>query len=389
MNISSKQPDVKKDGSIFVYSDSLAKFDFGSDHFFKPERASKTLELCNRYGVMYEPWMNVLKPEAIDKSLLLLFHEPEYLKILEDAGKGEISLNTLARGIGTADNPILPGILEWSLEVTGGTMEALNRIADGRALVAFNPLGGFHHARKGSAEGFCYINDIVISIRNLLNRHPDLKIVYLDIDAHHGNGVQEGFYDNPNVLFISTHETGKSLYPWSGNEDETGKGTGKGFTVNIPMEPESDDEVFSLLFDSLIPPLIESFKPHIIVTEIGADTLISDPLTHLKLTNNSYIKAIGKIKKLCPRILALGGGGYDLYRTARCWTLAWAALNDVEPEDEFAGLVGGMMFGPEKEVGSLYDSPYSVKGEAKERALSEAKRVIQYIQNKVFPIHRI
>ncbi len=152
MNISSKQPDVKKDGSIFVYSDSLAKFDFGSDHFFKPERASKTLELCNRYGVMYEPWMNVLKPEAIDKSLLLLFHEPEYLKILEDAGKGEISLNTLARGIGTADNPILPGILEWSLEVTGGTMEALNRIADGRALVAFNPLGGFHHARKGSAE---------------------------------------------------------------------------------------------------------------------------------------------------------------------------------------------------------------------------------------------
>jgi acetoin utilization protein AcuC len=389
MNSTSKQTDVKKEGSIFVYSDDLAKFDFGPDHFFKPERAAKTLELCNRYGVMYLPWMDVLKPKAIDRSLLSLFHETEYLKILENASNGEVILETLERGIGTEDNPILPGVFEWALKVTGGTRDALNRIASGQALVAFNPLGGFHHARAGSAEGFCYINDIVISIRDLLNNYPDVRIAYIDIDAHHGNGVQEGFYNDPRVLFICTHETGKSLYPWSGSETEIGEGEGKGYTVNIPMEPESDDEIFSLLFNTLIPPLVESFKPDILVTEIGADALISDPLTHLKLTNNSYTKALERMIEICPRILALGGGGYDLYRTARCWTLAWAALNNMEPEDEFAGLVGGMMFGPEKEVGSLYDSSYSSKGEGKERAMSEAKRIIDYIQKEIFPLHGI
>ena len=236
---------------------------------------------------------------------------------------------------------------------------------------------------------FTHINDIVISIRDLLNNYPDIRIAYIDIDAHHGNGVQEGFYNDPRVLFICTHETGKNLYPWSGSETEIGEAEGRGYTVNIPMEPESDDEIFSLLFETLIPPLVESFQPEIIVAEIGADALISDPLTHLKLTNNSYIKAVEKIMELCPRILALGGGGYDLYRTARCWTLAWSALNNIEPEDEFAGLVGGMMFGPEKEVGSLFDSQYSSKGEGKERAMSEAKRVIEYIQKEIFPVHGI
>ncbi len=389
MNTSSRQTDVKKKGSIFVYSDDLAKFDFGPDHFFKPERALKTLELCNRYGVMYQPWMDILKPKEIDRSLLSLFHDPEYIRILENASKGEVSLETLERGIGTEDNPILPGIFEWALAVTGGTREALNRIADEKALVAFNPLGGFHHARAGYAEGFCYINDIVIAVRDLLNRKSDIRIAYIDIDAHHGNGVQEGFYNDPRVMFISIHETGKTLYPWSGSETETGEGEGMGYNVNIPLEPESDDEVFSLVFDSLAAPLIESYNPHIIVTEIGADMLISDPLTHIKLTNNSYIKAVDKMIEACPRILALGGGGYDLYRTARCWTLAWAALNNIEPEDEFAGLVGGMMFGPEKEMGSLYDSPYLVKGEGKGKAMSEAKRVIDYVQKEVFSIHHI
>lgn len=379
--------DVRQAGSIFVYSEELARFDFGADHYFKPERAAKTYELCNRYGVMNQPWMNILKPESIDKSLLTLFHESEYLRLLEKASQGEVLLEMLERGIGTRDNPILTGIFEWSLKVAGGTHEAMSRLIDRDALTAFNPLGGFHHAGSGNAEGFCYINDIVIAIRDSLNRHPGIKIAYIDIDAHHGNGVQEAFFRDPGVLFISTHETGKSLYPWSGNMDEIGEEGGKGFTVNIPMEPQSDDEVFSLAFNEIVPPLVESFAPDIIVAELGADTLISDPLTHLKLTNNGYINAIKKMIELCPRIMALGGGGYDLYRTARCWTLAWSALNNTEPEDEFAGLVGGMMFGPEMEVGSLYDHPFAGSGEAKEKAMGEIKKVIDYIKREVFPIH--
>jgi acetoin utilization protein AcuC len=379
--------DVQHKGSIFVYSEELARFDFGIDHPFKPERASKTYELCNRYGVMNHPWMRILQPESIDIQLLELFHEPEYLRLLEKSSRGEVLLDMLERGIGTKDNPILKGVFEWSLKVAGGTLKAMSLITGGNVLTAFNPLGGFHHARKGSAEGFCYINDIVIAIKDSMNKYPGIKIAYIDIDAHHGNGVQEAFYNEPDVLFISCHETGKSLYPWSGNVDEIGENGGRGFTINIPMEPQSDDEVFSFAFNEIVPAVIESFAPDIIVAELGADSLISDPLTHLRLTNKSYVNAIKKMIELCPRIMALGGGGYDLYRTARCWTLAWSALNNIEPEDEFAGLVGGMMFGPEKEVGSLYDHPYASSGEGKENAMKEIKKVVDYLKKNIFPIH--
>jgi acetoin utilization protein AcuC len=379
--------DVRISGSLFVYSDELAWFDFGADHYFKPERAAKTYELCNRYGVMNYEWMKILNPDRLDESVLSLFHEEEYLNLLKKASNGEFSLDVLERGIGTQDNPILPGIFEWSLKVTGGTVTAINRILKGEALAAFNPLGGFHHARKGNAEGFCYINDIAIAIKDVLIKSPDTRIAYVDIDAHHGNGVQDAFYDDPRVLFLCMHETGKTLYPWSGNEHETGEGSGRGFTVNVPLEPGSDDEVFSYAFDEIILPLLGNFAPDIIVAELGADMLISDPLTHLKLTNNGYIRAVKKVIKLCPRILALGGGGYDLYRTARCWTLAWAALNNLEPVDEYAGLVGGMMFGPEMEVGSLFDNPYISSGEVKDKAMIEARRVVEYLKKEVFPIH--
>ncbi|MBW2118368.1 MAG: acetoin utilization protein AcuC [Deltaproteobacteria bacterium] len=380
------QQDVQTTGSIFVYSDEMGWFDFGPDHPFKPERAAKTYDLCTRYGVMNHPWMTILEPEALAMPLLTLFHEPAYITLLEEASGGEVHLEMLEHGIGTSDNPILTGIYEWSLLAAGGTYKAMDHLVKDDALIAFNPLGGFHHAMPGNAEGFCYINDIAIAIMYALKRSPELKIAYVDFDAHHGNGVQEAFYEDPRVLVISLHETGKTLYPWSGFETEIGKGEGKGFTVNFPLEPGTDDEVYDFALDTTVFPLIRSFSPDVIVAELGADSLVSDPLTHLKLTNNSYQRAVKEIMEICPRVLGLGGGGYDLYRTARCWTLAWAILNNVEPRDEFAGLIGGMMFGPEKEVGSLYDHPYHTEGEVKEKAFQEARRVAAYIRQEILPI---
>jgi len=373
--------------SLFVYSEEMARFDFGSDHPFKPERAIKTYDLCMRYGVLNYPWMSIVDPQPIEPDLLTVFHEPAYLELLRRASRGEVSLEMLERGLGTEDNPILRGIYEWSIRAAGGTRNALKKILDARAQAAFNPLGGFHHAFPDHAEGFCYINDIAIAIKDALRTFPDLKVAYVDFDAHHGNGVQHAFYEEPRVLFISLHETGKNLYPWSGSENEVGRGKGKGYSVNIPLEPGTDDEVYGFALESIVFPLLKAFSPPLIVAELGADALISDPLTHLKLTNNAYQKAVRGIMEVCPKILALGGGGYDLYRTSRCWTLAWSILNSVEPADEFAGLVGGMMFGPEMEVGSLYDHPYESKGEIKEKAFKEAERVVASLREQVFPVH--
>jgi acetoin utilization protein AcuC len=375
--------------TVFVYSGEMGLFDFGTDHPFKPERAIKTYDLCHRYGLMNHPWMSILDPPPLDPALLTRFHTPALIQAVEKAGRGEFEFEMMEYGLGTKDNPIIPGIFDWSLRAAGGTHQTLCRILEGKVDAAFNPFGGFHHAMPDRVEGFCYLNDIAVSLLEALGRFPDLKIAYIDCDAHHGNGVQEAFYRDPRVLVISLHETGKTLYPWSGWETEIGAGAGTGFTVNLPLEPGTDDEVYTYAFDAVVPPLVRAFNPQVIVAELGADTLISDPLTHLKLTNNGYQQIVRSIKALCPRILGLGGGGYDLYRTARCWTLAWAILNDLAPVDEFAGLVGGMMYGPEMEVGSLYDYPYLSEGEVKERAMSEAKRVVAYLQENVFPLHRL
>lgn len=375
--------------TTFVYSAEMGHFNFGIDHPFKPERAIKTFDLCTRYGVMNHPWMTILDPEPLDPALLTLFHRPDLIEAIQKASRGEFSQEMFEYGLGTNDNPVLPGIYDWSLKAAGGTHQAMEKLLTGQARAAFNPLGGFHHAMPDHVQGFCYLNDISITILDALQKAPGIRIAYIDCDAHHGNGVQEAFYRDPRVMVISLHETGRTLFPWSGWETETGEGEGKGFNINVPLEPWSDDEVYNLAFESIVSPLISSFSPDIIVALLGADTLISDPLTHLKLTNNGYQKMVRDIRELCPQVMGLGGGGYDLYRTARCWTLAWAILNEVVPVDEFAGLVGGMMFGPEMEVGSLYDFPYLTEGENKERALQEVRRVITYIQEEVFPLQGI
>ncbi len=372
--------------TILIYDDLMGRFDFGLDHPFKPERAIKTYELLGRYGLLGHSHMTVHKPEAAAGSLLESFHSPSYLAALREASLGRVNLEILACGLGTEDNPIILGIYDWAARTVGGTVFGLRCLLDGDATRAFNPFGGFHHGSPNQAEGFCYLNDIVVAVRDALARDNALKIAYIDCDAHHGNGVQDAFYDDPRVLVISLHETGKGLYPWGGWENEIGRGPGEGYNLNFPLEPGTDDEIYRFAFDEIVPPVVSRFRPDVILAQIGADTLISDPLTHLKLTNLGYRRTVEEILRLCPLVIALGGGGYDLYRTARAWTLAWASLNGMEPVDELAGLVGGMMYGPEKEVGSLYDYPYLTKGEVKERAWQEARRVAAYLKGKIFPI---
>jgi len=363
--------------SIFYYSNELARYDFGPDHPFKPERSQKTLELCHRYGVLDLKHIALKSPPSLEHEKLLFAHSEDYLKALQRVSQGEIFQEMLSFGIGTEDNPPLRGIYDWSRKCAGATLDGMIELLDKDTDIIFNPLGGFHHGLRSQAEGFCYINDIVIAIKEALNHN--VKISYMDIDAHHGNGVQKAFYNEERVQFISIHESGKYLYPYSGFVEESGDGNGEGFTINIPLPPKTDDEIYLEVFHRIVLPLIKGFGPDVLVAQLGADSLISDPLTDLMLTNNSYTEIVRELKGLCAKILATGGGGYDIYRTARCWTLAWAILNDVEPRDEFAGLVGGMMFGPEMEVGSLHDRPYTITGPEKDKIRQEVDKMINFL----------
>jgi len=231
------------------------------------------------------------------------------------------------------------------------------------------------------------VNDIAVAVIQLLNK--GLRVAFVDIDAHHGNGVQDAFYGDDRVLVISFHQNGKDIYPWSGFENEIGEGRGRGFTVNVPLPAGTDDEIFEHAFAEIVPPLLGAFKPDVVIGELGADTHLADPLSDLNLTNLGYSRVVEKLAEMCPRLLALGGGGYDLYKTARNWTLAWAALNGLEPRDAFAGVVGGMMFGPEADAGEIYDKRFVTGGRAKEQIKAEVDRVLASLKKTVFPLHRI
>ena len=366
--------------AVLLFSDELARFDYGDHHPFKPMRARNTLELCERYGLLGgEARLEV--PGVATREALARFHEDGYLDVLAQVSAGGFELSALERGIGSDDCPPLLGVYDFSARVAGATLSAVDLVMSGSATRAFNLVGGLHHAYRDHAEGFCYVNDVGVAIEQLLD--DGKRVAFVDIDAHHCNGVQDAYYRDDRVLVVSLHESGQTLYPWGGAETEIGLGKGRGYNVNVPLLEKTDDEVYVDTFRKVVPPLLEAFQPDIVLAEVGADTHVSDPLTHLRLTNNGYRIVVRDLCRLAPRLVALGGGGYDVFRTARCWTLAWAELSDQEPQDEYAGLVGGMMFG--EEMGGLNDRPLLTTGDAKIRALDEAERVVDFIWEEVFP----
>jgi acetoin utilization protein AcuC len=373
--------------NILIYSDKLASFEYSDNHPFKPGRAKQMMDLLNRYSLIFEENQDIIEPEPIDEELLCLFHDKEYIDLLRKCEKGEFDLEMYGAGLGTADNPVIQGMYEFSKLAAGATHMGAIMLLDNRARMVFNPVGGFHHAGHSHAEGFCYVNDLAIAIADLVKRGQ--RVAYIDIDVHYGNGVRDAFASTDKVLTISTHESGMTLYPWSGFEDDFGIRNGKGHTVNIPLLKGSDDEVFLYCFESIVPPLIEAFKPDIVVAEIGGDMHRDDPLGHLNVTSNGFVAAVNKINEFSPKVLVTGGGGYNVFKTAALWTLAWAVLCDIEPEDYYAGIVGGMMYGPETDSGTLHDKPFVLEGDLKDLCVENARDIVDYLKKNLFPMHGI
>ena len=367
----------------FIYTDAYFDYDYGPTHPLKIIRLKLTFDLIKAYGLLDLPSVQTIIARRAEEEALALFHSKEYLGLLKRANEGLLQEDGYVYGLGPGDNPVFPGLYNWSLLVTGATLQAVDFVARGEGEIAFNIAGGLHHAMRSRASGFCYINDPVIGILSLVNQGK--KVAYIDIDAHHGDGVQAAFYHTNQVLTISLHESGTSLFPGTGFEYEFGEGEGEGYSVNLPFPPYTDDEVYVWAFEEIVPPLIDAFKPDIVVTQLGVDSFYNDPLTSLHLTIHGYEKIIRRIKDLAPRWVALGGGGYDVSNVARAWTLAWAVMNGIELSDELPesyikkAARSGIY---EKELrGVLKSNPNNQRKEIR----TEAERVVSYLKKTVFP----
>jgi acetoin utilization protein AcuC len=374
--------------TCFINSRRLGAFRFSPDHPFNPERVTRVFRMCSERGLFSAPHVRVIDVEEAEEGVLERFHTREYIEALKRADGGtDVDVDMLRHGIGSAENPVFKGVYDFSALSATASLTAARLIADG-ASSAFNPCGGFHHAHADRASGFCYVNDIVIAIDEL--KRCGFKVAYLDIDAHHGDAVQEAYYRDGSILKVSLHETGRTLFPWGGFEREIGEAAGRGFNVNVPLEPGTDDEIFLLLFREIAMPALHLFAPDVIVGQFGTDSFATDPLTHLRLTNNGYIEAIELLHRDFPRILALGGGGYNMADVERGWTLLWAELAGLELGEGYGGALGGVFLrDPSLLASNLRDMHVYTTGPEKERLAARAQELIEHFEREIRPLLRV
>ena len=368
----------------FLYSPEVEALSYPPECPFKTQRAGLTRLRLKSFGLLGDEDRFEVPPRRATLAELKQFHTAPYLHELRQAAGGDLTVEGLGMGIGGVDTPVFKDMFECGDWACGAGFTAADLLLQKRADVAFNLLGGFHHAMADRAEGFCYLNDLVLTCMKLADAGK--RVVYLDVDAHHGDGVQSAFYRRKDVMTISLHETGKTLFPWGGFEDEIGEGPGRGYNVNVPLPPETYDEAFLTAFDSVAVPLATVFRPDVLVLELGMDILAGDPLTHLRMTNNVVVEIIERLLRLhCP-ILVAGGGGYHVENTVRGWALAWRTFCGENEETDFMGM-GGVMLANTEWVGGLRDRALAVSAEQRRAVEPELHSTMETVINKVFPLH--
>jgi len=371
--------------SALVYSEEWRRFDYGPEHPLRMERLGLTWRLMEAYGLTSGPKLKVLTPELASVEAITRFHTPEYVEILRAVSGGERVPHAARFGLGAGDNPIFPGLWEAAQLTAGGSLLAAQLVLDGEVTRAFHFAGGLHHAMPERASGFCYVNDAVLAIQAL--RRKNWKIAYVDIDAHHGDGVQFAFYGDPGVLTFSSHERGDRLFPGTGFVEEIGEGAGLGYSVNLPLQPYTDDAVYAPAFEAVVPPLLRAFAPDALVLQLGIDSHRTDPLTHLAWTVQGFTKIVARLLEFAPRVVALGGGGYDLPNVARAWTAAWAAMNGVELPAEIPRPCHKDLARHGLKQMRLWDEPMDLPPDTRHWAEEFAMRQVQMIREHIFPLH--
>jgi acetoin utilization protein AcuC len=321
---------VMSGACVFVYSEQFLQYKFHDEHPFNQLRVKLTHDLLRTLGALDD--RHVIAPRMATDEELALIHDRSYIEAVKAAGRGELS-ETAAQnyGLGTEDTPIFPNMHEASALLVGSTLTAVDAVLSGAAEHALNLGGGLHHGFRGKASGFCVYNDSAVAIQYIREKYG-LRVLYVDTDAHHGDGVQWAFYDDPNVCTFSIHETGRYLFPGTGNVNERGHGAGYGYSFNIPVDAFTEDESWIAAYTTALREIADFFRPDVIVTQNGVDAHYYDPLTHLSVTMKTY-RAIPKLAheiahEYCGgRWIAVGGGGYDIWRVVpRAWALLWLEM---------------------------------------------------------------
>lgn len=370
--------------TALIYSPLFGDFSYGDEHPFKLQRYRMARDLMDAYGLLTLPGMEIRGCGPVSDDLVHSFHEAGYIARLKEFSSSDTPRADFRYGLGDADCPVFRGLYDCAALGAGATFEAVRLVEEEGFDIAFNLAGGWHHAHRARASGFSYLNDAVIAINWLVARGR--RVVYLDIDAHHGDGVQEGFYDSDRVLTVSLHESGVYFFPGTGFEDETGFGRGAGYSVNVPLIAHTDDALYMKAFDEAAWPLIAAFDPDVIVTQIGADTFRTDPLTRLEITTHSYGYILRKLKALRIPWVALGGGGYDLMNTSRAWVIAWAIMNGLELPHRLPSPFVSRIRQLGYPHSSLLDAMHWADEDDRNLALDAVEASISKLKSSIFPV---
>ncbi|MCP5517765.1 MAG: acetoin utilization protein AcuC [Verrucomicrobiales bacterium] len=375
---------MKERRLAFLQPPEIEGLAYPEDCPFKTARADLTRRRLRSFGSLGGAGREEIAPRKACLEELARFHTPDYLAELQRAAAGDLTVEGLHMGLGSPDTPVFPALFDYGAWACGAGLTAAELLLEGRFDVVFNLLGGFHHAGAARAAGFCYLNDVVLACECLAR--AGRRVVCLDVDAHHGDGTQAAFYARRDVLTISLHESGKTLFPWGGFEDEIGEGAGEGFNANVSLPARTYDTAFLAAVDRVVRPLLRAYDPDVLVVELGADTLAGDPLTHLSLTNNALRELIQRLLELERPVLLVGGGGYHVENTVRAWALAWQTFAGEDADDLSLGM-GGVFLGNSEWAGGLRDPVLPVAPEQRAAVDGPLENAICEVQRRVFPRH--
>lgn len=362
--------------AAFIHCPELERHPYPMGFPFNTSRAGQVRQVVSSMGLLAGPGRQEVAPTPAEREALVAFHTEQYVDVLKDASAGRHRAEAAAMGLGTADCPIFEGMYEYSALACGASLKGAELVLSGEVNAAFNPSGGLHHAMPGRASGFCYLNDVVLACMRLAA--GGMRVLYLDVDAHHGDGVQAAFYDRRDVMTISLHESGRTLFPGTGFEDETGAGEGAGYSVNVPLPIGIYDAAYLRAFHHVVLPLIQAYDPDAFVMQLGMDGLAGDPLTHMSLTPNAHMEVIRAVQGSGRPIVAVGGGGYNIPNTVGAWAAVWSTL---------CGATGGVQPAGAERDKELTDRAQVPEESVREWVEAAVDATIEKVRLNVFGFH--